>query len=379
MNKPTSLHAKTPLAILSAQVSASAPVAVLAFELQHTANDGWYQLLPAGYFAAGDGRPADVPSKQWFLDAQTASALIARNATFANDRPADYEHQTLNAEKNGAPAPASGWFNASEIQWREGSGLWVKPRWTDRAKQYIANKEYRYLSAVFPYDETTGHPLYLHSIALTNDPGLDGLNPLTSLKAGNLNPPNLNPLEKPMDPILKAMLTALGVTVAEGEKPEEAACLAALKAVQDKAALTDTLSTQVAALKATPPEAKPDPAKYVPIAALTDLQSQLAVLKAGADTNQLTQLIAAAKADGRLLPSLEEWANELGKQDLVALKAYLDKAAPIAALKATQTQGKPDPDKTGVEGLSYDELEAAKLTGKTPKEFAALKAKQEEQ
>ena len=182
-----------------------------------------------------------------------------------------------------------------------------------------------------------------------------------------------------MDPILKAMLTALGVTVAEGEAPEEAACLAALKAVQDKAALTETLSTQVAALKATPPEAQPDPAKFVPIAALTELQSQLAVLKAGADTNQLTQLIADAKADGRLLPSLEDWAKQLGEQDLTALKAYLDKAAPIAALKATQTKDKPDPTKSGAEGLSYDELEAAKLTGKTPKEYAALKAKLAEQ
>lgn len=374
MNKPTSLHAKTPLAILSAQVSASAPVAVLSFELS-TAAGGWYHLLPAGYFKAKDGRPADVQGGHWFLDADTAAELIARNAGMANDRPIDYEHQTLNSEKNGAPAPAAGWFNSVDLQWRENSGLWIKPRWTARAQAYIDNKEYRYLSAVFPYNETTGQPLWLHSVALTNDPGLDGLHPLASLKAGALTTHQ----EKPMDPILKAMLTALGVTVAEGEKPEEAACLAALKAVQDKAALTDTLSTQVAALKATPPEAQPDPAKYVPIAALTDLQSQLAVLKAGADTSQLAQLITDAKADGRLLPSLEEWANELGKQDLAALKAYLDKAAPIAALKATQTQGKPDPAKTGVEGLSYDELEAAKLTGKTPKEFAALKAKQAEQ
>jgi len=244
---------------------------VLSLEL--SASDGWYHLLPAGHFKAKDGRPADVPGGHWFLDAATAAELIARNAGMANDRPIDYEHQTLNSEKNGQAAPAAGWFNASELQWRDDSGLWIKPRWTDRARDFIANKEYRYLSAVFPYDETTGQPLWLHSVALTNDPGLDGLHPLASLKAGSLNPTFTPTQEKTMDPILVAILKALGFQIADETKPEDLPkqdqVLASLKAIQDKAALTETLSTQVAALKANPPEAKPDPAKYVPIAALT--------------------------------------------------------------------------------------------------------------
>jgi len=367
---------KKPVASLTAQISASSPVAVLSLEL--SASDGWYHLLPAGHFKAKDGRPADVPGGHWFLDAATAAELIARNAGMANDRPIDYEHQTLNSEKNGQAAPAAGWFNASELQWRDDSGLWIKPRWTDRARDFIANKEYRYLSAVFPYDETTGQPLWLHSVALTNDPGLDGLHPLASLKAGSLNPTFTPTQEKTMDPILVAILKALGFQIADETKPEDLPkqdqVLASLKAIQDKAALTETLSTQVAALKANPPEAKPDPAKYVPIAALTEMQAQLAVLKATATTSELDTLISQAKDDGRLLPSMEEWAKDYGQKDIAALKAFLEKAPAIAALKGTQTEGKEQPGKTGAEGLTPDELEAAKLTGKTPQEYAALKA-----
>lgn len=367
---------KTPLAILTAKSSDSSPVAVLSLELS-AASDGWYHLLPAGHFKAKDGRPEDVPGGHWFLDASTAATVIARNASLSNDRPVDYEHQTLNSEKNGQAAPAAGWFNASELQWRDDSGLWIKPRWTDRARDFIANKEYRFLSAVFPYDEATGKPLWIHSIALTNDPGLDGLHPLASLKAGSLNP-TFTTQEKTMDPILAAILKALGFQLADETKPEDLPkqeqVLAALKAIQDKAATADVLAGQVAVLKATPPEAKPDPAKYVPIAALTEMQAQLAVLKATATTSELDTLISQAKDDGRLLPSMEEWAKDYGQKDMAALKAFLEKAPAIAALKGTQTSGKEQPGKTGAEGLTSEELEAAKLTGKSPQEYAALKA-----
>lgn len=367
---------KTPLAILTAQSSDIAPVAVLSLELS-TAADGWYHLLPAGHFKAKDGRPEDVPGGHWFLDAATAAAVIARNASLSNDRPVDYEHQTLNSEKNGQAAPAAGWFNASELQWRDDSGLWIKPRWTDRARDFIANKEYRFLSAVFPYDETSGQPLWIHSIALTNDPGLDGLHPLASLKAGSLNP-TFTTQEKTMDPILVAILKALGFQIADETKPEDLPqqdqVLAALKAIQDKAATADVLAGQVAVLKANPPEAKPDPVKYAPVDVVIGLRAELAALKAQSGESEVNRLLDEARADGRLLPSEEEWLCDVGLTDLASLKRYLGTKPAIAALKGTQTSGKEQPGKTGAEGLTSEELEAAKLTGKSPQEYAALKA-----
>ncbi len=159
---------------------------------------GWQQLLPAGYFSAVDGRPKDTPNGKWYLNRLYAERLIALAQSSVNELVIDYEHQTLNAERNGQPAPAAGWFK-SEIEWREGSGLWIRPRWTPKALNFIRQGEYRYLSAVFPYEKSTGAPLALHSAALVNRPGLDGMKAVEALKAtqnlgiqsvGNLTAPN---------------------------------------------------------------------------------------------------------------------------------------------------------------------------------------------
>ncbi|QEW05650.1 phage protease [Nitrincola iocasae] len=357
------------LAVLS--TTQSDGMAILAMELTPD-NDGWYQLLPAGNFRAIDGRPLDVAAGHWHLGAEAAAGLIALAQSATNDLVIDYEHQTLNADKNGQPAPAAGWFR--DMQWRDGSGLWIKPRWTARAKQFVNDGEYRYLSAVFPYDTTTGQPLRLHSAALTNRPGIDGMQPLASLTANH----TLNQ-EKSMNELLKKLLAQLGIefdpATAALTEQQETEALAALKALADKAGTVDTLATQVAALKAQD-GGQPDPRKYVPITVVTDLQAQLAVLTAESKTGQLDQLIQSAKDDGRLIPSMEEWARELGQKDMAALSAFLDKASPIAALKqqqtTTTTTTREDPDNP-LAALSAQELDVCRETGVSPEAYLKTK------
>lgn len=350
------------------------PVAVLAFDLEAD-TEGWHQLLPAGAFNAIDGRPLDVPGGQWYLDASIAQRLISQVEAAANDLVIDYEHQTLRKEENGQPAPAAGWFK--QLEWREGSGLWIKPSWTARARDHIAQGEYRYLSAVFPYDAATGYPLKLHSAALTNRAGVDGLEPLASLTLSDLSTTNPTQ-ENTMNELLQELLKQLGITV-EGEaalsEEDQAQALAALSDLVSKANTADTLASQVADLSAK--GTTPDPAKYVPIAVVTDLQAQLAVLSAEHKTGALEQLLTDAKNDGRLLPSMEGWARDLGKKDMAALTAFLDNAQPLAALsqKQTDTVQKPSPDDP-VAALTAEEREAAELMGKTPTEYAALKTEQ---
>lgn len=139
------------VAILQANPVSGERLAVLDAQLTPQ-GDGWYQLLPVGPFKARDGRPFDVASGHWQLDGQIAAALIARAKALGQDILIDYDHQTLKTDQNGQPAPAAGWYNADEIEWREGQGLFIKPRWTERAAALVAAKEYRFLSAVFPYD-----------------------------------------------------------------------------------------------------------------------------------------------------------------------------------------------------------------------------------
>ncbi len=309
-----------------------------------------FRLLPAGKFrsADGSGRPADVPA--WFVDKDSAHQVIARCTARQSRRVIDYEHQTLYTEKNGQPAPASGWVEA--LEWRD-DGLYITADWTERAAAMIASREYRYISPVFSYDKT-GRVLDIKHVGLTNNPGLDGLTDLAALSAFfDLTPEK----EKPM----KQLLAALGL--AEGATEEEA--LAALTA------LTAGHETQVAALKS----ATPDLSKFVPIETMTELRNQVVTLTASLNATQIDDLVEVALSSGKLLPAQETWARDLGKSNLAALTGYLDTAQPVAALTSTQTGGKV-PDGTADGELSESELAVCKNMGVDTEEFKKTKAAQ---
>ncbi len=234
------------LAILSQSPSPATGLGVLSGRIKLSSADGWAQLLPAGAFSAVDGRPDEVPGGQWFLDGATALKLINQVRGLTNDRLIDYEHQTLNATDNGQPAIAAGWFNAYEMQWRDGDGLYIKPRWTEKARAHIKADEYRYLSAVFNYNKQTGTPTSIEMAALTNYPGLDGLHPVSALTG------QLNPKENAMDEWLKKLLARIGVEVTDDKVTDERgqAALSAVESLIAKADSAKTLSAEVAALKA---------------------------------------------------------------------------------------------------------------------------------
>ena len=63
-----------------------------------------------------------------------------------------------------------------------------------------------------------------------------------------------------------------------------------------------------------------------------------------------------------------------GMADLAALSAYLDKAAPIAALAGTQTNGDAPAGGKDERGLTAAELAVCSATGVDPKDFAAAKS-----
>ena len=307
------------------------------------------QLLPAGEFRAWDGRPTDVPA--WRIDAAAAQALIAQLAQRANPLAIDYEHQTLHARQNGQPAPAAGWFDA--LEWREGSGLWATGvRWSERAAAMIAAGEYRYISPVFAYDPHTGSVTRILHAALVNDPALDGMAAVaaaSAMAAGHIPTSTYsitNPTESAaMDDIIESLVYLLNLPITStpqeisaqldklkaqllASDPQAAASFAGLGA--HIAALTERATqaaSQVAALKAT----------HQPSEVVAELQSKLAALQADHLERTVQDLVAPALADGRLLPVQEDWARELGKTNLAALKSYLATAQPIAALTGVQS------------------------------------------
>lgn len=343
----------------------------------------WVQVTPCGSFRAIDGRPENVDA--WFIDANSAKAVIERFNARTNEKVIDYEHQTLNKEKNGQPAPAAAWFE--KLEWREGVGLFGLANLTKKASEHIENKEYRFFSPVFAYDQKTGVVQDVVMGALTNYAGIDGMQPLAALTtlAAEIFL-STTPEELPMD--LKKLLEALGL--AENATQED--ILKAIKALQESketkadeavAAATAKIS-QALGITSTKPDdvieactalktaatanATPDLRRYVPIDALQATQAELAALSAQVNDEKVENSVKQAVVAGKLLPSLVDWARDLGKKDYAALSAYIEKAPTIAALTSTQTGGQqPDPNN---HNLTQTELQVAALTGLAPEDLA---------
>ncbi len=84
-----------------------------------------------------------------------------------------------------------------------------------------------------------------------------------------------------------------------------------------------------------------DPTKHIPLTAYEELQGRYAVLAQQSGEAEAGALIQAALSDGRLLPTLEDWAKDYARRDINGFKTWLDKTTPLAALSSTQTGGKP--------------------------------------
>jgi phage I-like protein len=343
------------------------------------------QYFPAGEFRSGDVRPADVPA--WRIDAASAARVIERfNARMAR-KPlvVDYEHQSLHKEKNGQPAPAAGW--PKSLEWVEGEGLFGTVEMTARAAAAIDAKEYLSFSPVFAYSPADGTVLEILMGALTNDPGIERMQPLSLMAAATAAfLPSLDqPQEHPVNPLLKALLAALGMPETTTEEAATAAltALGPLQPLQARASVAtaactalqlpaDASAEVITAACTSLRTGQADPARFVPVETVTQLQSQIAALTARQMAADVDALVKPALADGRLLPAMEDWARNLGKTNVAALTSYLAAAQPIAALTGTQTQGLP-PSGTakGDAQLSAAELAVCTAMGLTPEQYKA--------
>ena len=347
-------------------------------------DDGWYQLLPVGPFKARDGRPFDVPGGHWQLDKAIATTLINRAKALGQDILIDYDHQTLHIEKTGKEAPAAGWFNGDEIEWREGLGLFIKPRWTDRAAAMVDAKEYRFLSAVFPYD-AQGRPLELRMAAITNDPGVVGMQALAALSALPASQPGqlANPSkETSMNELLKKLLAKLGIELTGDPTDEQLQkALTELDSLQASAKKAPELEAALSAEKASlaalkaHPGGQVDLAQFVPVATYNALVTQVAALTAQVDTTDAATLIKEARTAGKVVAAEEEYLTAYAAQKgVAALKALLEPRPAIAALTASQTAAVTLPEKKGEAVLSAEDKYAADQLGISHEDFAKAKA-----
>ncbi|WP_027275862.1 phage protease, partial [Leminorella grimontii] len=345
--------------------------AVLTATLQ-SSSDGWYQLLPAGEFRARDGRPTDVERGCWYIDADVAARFIASTVDIGQPVLCDYNHATLReqdptiappSEETQWRAEAAGWLTdpATQMQWREGLGLFVRPTWTDDASAAIDAKKWAFLSAVFPYDTVTGEPLFLRMFALTNDPGLTGMQSLAALAAASLIDSPLKPTQDTavMNDLLRLILVALGIIATDDQTEYTEEQLKELVATATEKITALKTASETAVEVAEVVESQPTPEAVaetveqavddnadaiqeaeqiiaeaelhgvdlsvaVPVTAYMRLQKKLTTAQLGNASLSASQIIAKAQASGAIVASEVPYFTALARQHgVAALNAQL--------------------------------------------------------
>lgn len=122
------------------------------------------RLLPLGEVVLADGR------QPFQVTRESLTQILASWRRRGHDLVIDYEHQSL----KGQEAPAAGWIK--EL-WAGTDGLYARVTWTERARTYMEQREYRYFSPVVQLNEAR-EVTDLLQVALTNCPAMSNMEPL---------------------------------------------------------------------------------------------------------------------------------------------------------------------------------------------------------
>ena len=382
------------LPVLTLARAADALFAACAIEIPAGEPPEWVQLMPAGELHARDGR-------RWRLEDAAAVLAATQRLAGATDLVFDYEHQTDYSKENGQPAPAAGWIR--ELQARAGD-IWARVEWTERAREMLRKREYRYVSPTFSHTRA-GKVIAIHRAALTNAPALD-LPALAKRHANHDDDPNAGGF---MHEQLKRILAKLGLkpdsepTTAEADTamaridppaPIDMAALATALGLAATAKAADILAAATArggelaaalglATTATADEvlaaakaakastATTDPTAFVPRAEFDRVATRLNTLETTRVDEQATASVDDAIKAGKLAPAQRDWGLASAKKDLAAFTTYLAGAPVIVTPAATATATPGDPKAA----LTADELAVCRTLGIAEDKFRESRAK----
>lgn len=290
----------------------------------------------------------------------------------------DRDHAKQLAPK-GTPIKAAGWFTGYEVH--EDGSIWGSVDWTPQGKSELENKEFRYFSATFYRNKSTGEILAIVGGTITNSPNFENMQAIASKD----KKPNLNPQEKDMNPQLIALATALGL---DHETASEEQILAAaqkshtaLTSLQEgvgniKKLLKLDDGAEIAAVEKAAKEAieetatkAADPEKYVPKEMYTELAARLDKVEKDNSSKEAKALVEAAMKEGKLAPASKEWAEDYASKNVEGFKEFI-KNQPVIVDGQTTTAAKHASEN---DGLSNEDIEVAKQLGVDPESLKAKK------
>lgn len=289
-----------------------------------------FQVLPAGEIEINGEEPAR-------MDEAAAQAVIASFMARGNDMVIDYEHQSL---KDGE-SPAAGWVK--KMMWRGAEGLWLAVEWTQKAKEYLVNREYRYFSPVLMLRKTDRKVMQLINVALTNTPAINNLRPIVA---------KLNHKQEKEEIMIAKLRKLLGLADDAGEdKVLEAATL-----LINKASAVVACKEVLEALGAKADAKKEEVTGIIASLKSADIVACKEVLEAlgakpDAKKEEVIQVIASLKAPGNVavqlsqeVATLKTKIADMEQQDLIGLALKEGKTSPEELGKWGRELAKKSPD-----------------------------------
>ena len=276
----------------------------------------WVHLLNNGRETGRDGRAFDLVNPDALVSAFLAAAI---------DLPIDYEHQNDKPEaKLNGPVPAAGWIKELKA---DDTGLWGRVEWTDAARALINKREYRYISPSILYHPKSREIVRLKGAGLVHNPNLH----LTALASQETTMPPDVPATKPTAPDPARAAPSLAGLLATLGFATDAPAQDVLRAVLDllKGALAP--SSAAATLSEAMPDFVPDPTRFVPVSALTDLLRDRNAKAATMAERDATARVQDALRRGFITPAMKGWATALCTQDPASFEAFLSQAVPAYA------------------------------------------------
>jgi phage I-like protein len=316
------------------------------------------QVVPAGTTIIGrDGRVWKNTHPQ---------AVVHNSTTRLGMLPIDENHATDLAAPKGGAAPALGWMKnlGTDAQ----GAIWAEVEWTDRGREALGKKEYRYISPVFT-SSAGGEITAILRAALTNNPNLS----LPALNSSEL--PGNPAQEKPMQNIL----AALGLAETATEQ-EAIALIQAMRAqLAAMSATTKPTVPLVALAAAEQPPPRIDLAVYAPRTDLNAMEARAVAAERELTTMKVAQFKGAVEAvvdqairDRKIAPASKgEYIHLCSTQEaLETFKKVIGVTPPLISSEAQVPAGVPQGEAVS---LNAAEEAVARAAGYTLEEWRQLK------
>lgn len=291
------------------------------------------KILPLGTVTSRKGT--------FLVDDKSVNLILKNFKERKIDLVVDYEHQTL----LNVQAPAGGWI--TEL-YKGTDAIIAKVEWTQKAQEYLKNREYRYLSPAIRAQKD-GRVSSIQSVALTNTPAIDGM--FAMCKDAENRETERG--EKKMD--LKKLIAILGLP----EETTEAEVENAVKDIVQKTTKNENKPQDTGAEGVVANSTVLSLLELPLNASTADVTSKIMALKNGdvelamrvkqledaARKRETDILVETALKSGKIAAAQKDWAKEYALSDRSGFEKFLQMtpaAVPMGKMKLKDAKETPE-------------------------------------